>query len=387
MRNRIAKAFTCVLFALCVTASLAAAELSFDQATGKLVGFELSVADSKVNPSDYTNKVNEYWESPYQYIGRLNYIGPETTITFANSGSNAIGTTNSRFYFTYLTDGVSRLDQWREFFLVARVKGLFQGGGQDDFVGRSTAISQNGGTVSIPVDSGSQEVAVGQQGYNDTGGRAKRTNSSSQYKYLYKYKYIWVDLTVIRTNVIKPTPLPLGFYETQFSATASTTPSCSYNFLLVGENNPNGASNFLFNVINVAPSPFPFTDMQTKNTIQNSLKVGELTYYSSLNAAKLEFSSSPNGNAINFTLTSGAFSFPYKVGFDCNKPALAPTPIDTTSVRFNSVYTSSISPIDGTTTNKANVIEGDLMIYVNPNTLPMSGKYTSTIYCILTQTN
>lgn len=363
---------------------LFAATLSYDQASGILVGFDLAVADTQTNSNDYNN-TNSYWVEPYQYIGRLAYSGGPATLSFFNSGSSAVDSQNL-FYFTYMTNGISHLDRWRAFFLVAKIRVIRHGSTQHEDYGdgKNKRILSPGNSFTVPGSGPSDDqVNVGQWGYNADGeGNILGTKKKDRdYIYRYQYKSVWIDLTVIRRTQIHPSPLPLGFYETKFLVEANTGPTC--NFHLVGENNPEGPSDFLFTILNVAPSPFPFEDIRNKNSVQDSLKLAEVSYFSSLDAATLEFSSSSNGSAANFQLTSGGFSIPYKVVFDCSIPAQNPVTIHA-NTRFYSQYTSTPSPIDTNVTN-ANVISGDLSIYLEQPMNPMAGTYTSKIYCILTQ--
>lgn len=105
---------------------LLAAELYYDQSTGKLFWHSLTQTDTS-NPNSYKNGSTRYWNSD-QFVGRLAYEGPATTITFTNSGIPATGGSASldRFYFTYMTDGVSIPTRWRQYFLVATVRGSYQ---------------------------------------------------------------------------------------------------------------------------------------------------------------------------------------------------------------------------------------------------------------------
>ncbi len=176
---------------------LFSAELTYDMATGKISGFDLANPDSPDTPSSYAN-ATEVWQNN-GFVGRLNYRGEPTTLTFSNTGSVATGTSNNRFYFTYDTNGTIKLNRWREFFLVTRVKGLYHNGGQHDYSGINTVVANNGGTVAITQGAGPEVVASGQAGFNSSGAPGTY-NGSNGFKYKYKYQYIWVDVTVILTN-------------------------------------------------------------------------------------------------------------------------------------------------------------------------------------------
>lgn len=206
---------------------------------------------------------------------------------------------------------------------------------------------------------------------------------NNQYKFKYQYQKVWVDVTLVRTNNNLPSPLPQGIFESRIKV--QPTNGAPLHLDLVGENNSQGVSNFLFTVINVAPTPFPFGTLNTKLSAINSLKVGEIKYYSNTKGANLELSSSPTGSAIAFKFISGALEIPYTIAFNRIIPALGFAEINTTNLKFPSQYTTTPSPL-GDFTNKVYAIEGDVSIYLTVPLTPMAGTYTSTIYCILTQT-
>ncbi|MFA6680940.1 MAG: hypothetical protein WCS35_02825 [Sphaerochaeta sp.] len=375
-----------ILFIILITICslpLYAAELTYDMSTGKISGFDLTNPDNPFTPASYANST-EVW-SKAGFVGRLNYRGGPTTLTFNNTGSVATGTQNNRFYFTFNTNGTIKLDRWREFFLVTRVKGLYHNGAQHDFSGTNTVVANNGGTVAITEGAGPELVSSGQSGYNATGGSGVY-NGSNGFKYKYKYQYIWVDVTVIMTD--KKKNLNKGYYITQF--TASSPIGVNYTMVLIGErdpkNNQNEPSSFYFGVESIVSNPFPYADLATKNSVANSLLVGKLRYFSIDDSANVRFASNMAGNATSFTLQSaGASPIAYSVVFDPTAPNAAATHIASSSTEFVSAYLPTTSPIDGSSTD-ANILEGEIRIFVAPGTYPVSGTYTSTIYCILTQT-
>lgn len=376
-----------VFLVLCFPlAAVVPPDLIYDQSSGKVVGFDLSTNDAEFTPSQY-NDTAEYWGYPYQFIGRLVYNGDQTTLSFNTVGSTATGTQNPPwFYFTHLNNGVADFTKWREFFLVAKIRVIKHGssGHTNHGNGQNIVITSPSSPFVLPgAGSSSEEVSVGEYGYDSDGNGGTRTskNYGKRYKYKYQYKYLWVDLTLVRTKRILPTSgLPLGIFECNINAVAGTGPIV--NFHLVGENSTTGVSDFLFTVYNVAPSPFPFADLNNKNNVGNSLKVGELVYFSSTDAATLELSSSPGGSAIDFRLYSGTVNIPYKVAFDSVNPSEGLTGINTIHQRFFSQYTFTPSPIGGTT--NVHTIEGDIRLFLSNPVNPLSGTYTSTIYCILT---
>ena len=359
------------------------AELTYDMATGKITGFNLAYPDNPDTPSSYENST-EVWMKD-GFVGRLNYRGEPTTLTFSNSGDIATGTTNSRFYFTYDTSGVIKLDRWREFFLVTRVKGLYHNGNQHDFSGINTVVANDGDPVVIFQGAGPELVAPGQSGYNISGASGTYDGSNT-FIYKYKYQYIWVDVTVILTSQKKN--LNKGYYKTQF--TASSTTGVNYTMLLIGERDPRSnqtqPSAFYYGVESVIANPFPYADLISKNTLGNSLLVGRLRYFSLDDSATVRFSSDAGGTSSTFTLQSaGATSVPYNLVFNPTAPSASAVQITSSSTTFTSAELPTISPIDGSSTY-GNVLEGELRIFIAPGTYPLSGTYTSTIYCILTQT-
>lgn len=373
-----------ILFVLLfsVNSTLFSAELTYDMATGKISGFDLTNADSPETTSSYTG-APEVWTKP-GYVGRLNYRGEPTVLTFSNTGDTATGTSNNRFYFTYNTSSTIKLAQWREFFLVTRVKGLYHNGGQHDFVGTNTVIGTNGGTVSITQGAGPEQVASGLSGYNSSG-IAGTNNANNDFMYKYKYKFIWVDVTVILTSANKT--LNSGYYITQIGISGTT--GADYTMILIGERNPSNqqvaASAFYFGIESIVSNPFPYADLFSKNTLGDSLLVGKLRYFSVEKSANVRFASNSGGTLSTYTLqATGLNPVTYNLVFDPTIPNAAASQITSSNTKFNSTYQATISPIDNSSTS-GNILEGEIRIFVPINTHPMSGTYTSIIYCILTQ--
>ena len=358
------------------------AELTYDMATGKITEFDLANPDNPDTPNSYNN-ATEVWQND-GFVGRLNYRGEPTTLTFNNTGGIAESPSSNRFYFTYSTNGNIKLKRWREFFLVTRVKGLYHNGVQHDFVGTNSVVANNGGTVAITQGAGPELVASGQSGFNSSG-TGGTNNSKGDFKYKYKYQYIWVDVTVILTG--QKRSLNKGYYITQI--TANSTTGVNYTMILIGERDPKGNQNepsaFYFGVESIVSNPFPYTDLFSKNAVGNSLFVGRLRYYSVDDPANIRFASNTGGTETNFTLYSaGAALVPYSLVFDPTIPNSSAQHIISSSTVFDSAYLPTISPIDGTST-VGNVLQGEIRIFIAPETYPVSGTYTSTIYCILTQ--
>lgn len=366
--------------------SLLAGELTYDMATGKISGFQLTNPTIPFSPISYENST-EVWQTD-GFVVRLNYRGDPTTLTFTNTGPEARFTTFNRFYFTYNTDGTSRRNRWREFFLVTRCKGLYHNGNQHDYSGENSVVAYNEGTVAITKGAGPEEILSGEHGYNLIG-EFGLYDGSNGYKFKHTYQYIWVDITIILTDQTRPEDdLVNGYYITEFTATDPT--GLSYTLNLLGENPPLSGtppSSFYFGIEKTIAHIFPFEELRYKNSMTNSLKVGTVRYFSLTDSVIIEFSSRRNRKRTNFRFTSDEGNpvqyCPYYVVFDPTVPNDGATPIDAQGIEFGSIETYAVSPIDGRLTY-SNILEGDICIYVDANCFPMAGMYQSTIYCFIT---
>lgn len=376
-----------VLIILLCSFSLLAAELSYEPATGKTYGFDLSQADNPDTPTSYTN-TPEIWKTKAEtYVGRINYQGPKTRLTFTQTEPFATGTSNDMFYFTSINGGYSQVYIWREFFLVTTVKGLLHNGNQDSFVGYNTPIFQNGGSVAISQSSGTDTFRFYETaplGYSARGDSSPKLWSVDIYKYKHKYQYMWIDLIVIRRDQIRPIPLPNGNYISHF--TVSTTEGLQLPFELLGENNLGGPNDdFFFKVESVVPKFFSYETLRNKNTLANALHVANLSYYSLSSGANLRIASDAAGSQASFKLYSpGVPPIPFEVVFRGTTPQAPPKHILSPYENFLSVSTNKKSPIDGKV-SIANVLEGNLSIFVPTNAMRVSGSYSGNIYCIITQ--
>lgn len=389
--------FLTLVLLLALPLSLSAAELTFDIASGNQSGFDISSNDSDYNPSNYPTK-GPVWDHP-GFIGRLDYRGEPARITFTNSGPMRTSSPNSKFYFTDNTGGNSNTDHYREFFIVARVKGRYHGGGQDDIYAKNFTVTSSGGYFDITRGAGSETAVVGQTGYNTNGGSGTYTGSN-EYSYKYPYSYIWIDTTLIKTNQNYLSSGSwfwkvyfYGYYETSFTATTQNLLTgergVHYTVQLSAQYNPSGANTlweYYFGVENLLPPTFPFSNLANKNSRTNALTVGNVRYFSTNDTASLKFASNAAGTQTNFLLSAaGAPSFPYSVVFAPSRPSGNATTITSPTLSFSSVNTTVSSPIGGS--NTGNFLEGEVRIFVAPNLLPLSGTYSSDIYCILTRTN
>lgn len=380
---------------------LFSAELTFDKASGNLSGLDIGINDSDYNPSNYPTK-GEVW-SYAGFVGRFDYRGEPARMTITNSGPIRSSSPNDKFYFTDTTDG-SNPDHYREFFIVARAKGLLhEGNGQQDFNGKNFVVESSGDSFIISRGAGPEPAVVGEIGYNTSGGSGTYLGGSNQYAYKYPYSYIWIDIILIRTNQnYLSTPrwwwgrdYHYGYYETSFTATtqnlATSELDVHYTVQLSAQYNQTGSGNlweYYFGIENLLPPTFPFSNLATKNSSSNTLTVGKVRYFSSNDTASLKFASNAAGTQTNFLLSSpGVPSFAYSVVYAPTRgqAPLVQTTITSSTGAFNSINTTVGSPIGGS--NTGNYIEGEVRIFVAPNLLPLSGTYTSNIYCILTRTN
>jgi len=380
------------LLLLLLAVSLFANELTYDMATGKQSGFLVNENDSDYNPNNYPNK-GEVW-SYHGFVGRLDYLGEPVRVTITNSGPTRTSPPNSMFYFTYNTNSTINTGRYREFFIVARAKGLFHNGSQDDFNGQNFVVTSSGGYFDITKGAGPESAVIGQIGYSSTGSSGTYSGSNS-YVYKYPYSYIWIDVTLIRTNTRSGTSTR-GYYETSFTFSTKNLqtqePGEHYTMQLTGEYSPRSSQSdpwdYYFGVENLLPPSFPFSNLANKNSSSNTLTVGKVRYFSTNDTASLEIASNSAGTQTNFLLTSaGSSSFAYSVVYAPTKGQLplVATTIASSTGAFNSINISVGSPIGGS--NTGNFIEGEVKIFVAPNLLPLSGTYTSDIYCFLTRTN
>lgn len=251
-----------------------------------------------------------------------------------------------------------------------------------------------GGVFDINRGAGSESAVVDEIGYNSSGGSGTYTGNNT-FVFKYPYSHIWIDITLIRTNVSSGTS-NRGYYETTLNVSTqdleTEEPGVNYSLQLSGEYNPRSSHDepweYYFGIENLLPPTFPFSNLATKNSASNTLTVGKVRYYSTNDTASLKIASNPAGTQTDFLLSSpGVPSFPYSIVYvpTRGQAPLVVTTISSSTDAFNSVNTTVGSPVGGS--NTGNFIEGEVRIFVAPNLLPLSGTYTSNIYCILTRTN
>ena len=218
--------YSVLLFVVVLAAPLSADSLYYEQASGKLIGFNVGETDSPDYPGWYAGNSTEVWQKS-GFIGRIVYTGPATTFSFTNSGPTATGTSNNSFYFTRLLDTSS----WKEFFLVVRSKGERHSGARIDFSQVNSVVVQPGGTITMPHGGGLEQVLIGQEGYNANGEKGTYDGSNG-YIYKYPYKFVWMDVTLIRT-ANSSSLVPNSLYQSNITVTAQS--GTSLPLLLSGE--------------------------------------------------------------------------------------------------------------------------------------------------------
>ncbi|NLZ77651.1 MAG: hypothetical protein GX911_06755 [Spirochaetales bacterium] len=214
------KKLACSVLLLMVVLALplVADSLSYDQRSGRLNRFDVSVTDDPAIPSAYQNGTQVWRKSGF--IGRVVYTGPpETTFTFTNSGPAATGApAEPRFYFTRESDPSS----WSEFFLVVRTKGTWHDAFNttDEFSNTNVVVVHPGESVMIPHGGGDEVVDEGQLGYS-TMYALQGIRAGDLFKYKYPYKSVWMDVTLIRTGN-SSSLVPYSLYQSDITVTAST---------------------------------------------------------------------------------------------------------------------------------------------------------------------
>ncbi len=119
------------------------------------------------------------------YVGRINYVGQNTTLTFNQTLSN----NTTMFYFTH----TSIPNAWSEYFLVARASARKNNNDVVVLGSANTVITKDRDTIAIGVSSGTGFF----------------TN--------YDYTSTWVDLAIVRRNQAHIDTIPNGDYQSYFT--------------------------------------------------------------------------------------------------------------------------------------------------------------------------
>ena len=358
--------------------------LTHDISTGALTGIDMSVRDKNYNKTyRYTSGSTEYYET-LPFLGRVIYTGPPTTLTFTNVGETAHNAYEDQFYLTYVnSQGTSEPTRWREFVILTRTKGLYHNNEQHDFSQANVLVPHEGGSISISRGAGLEEVAPGKLGYNTSGTQGTYTGSNS-YKYLYPYSYIWVDVMLIRTY---SNNLQDGRYESLFTINTSFGNSLLMQVAGVhGDPNYEAPPSFYFTMEKTIDDDFPFSLLSSCTSPANSLPVGICSYISMNDSATIKFASDSSGTS-GVYLMSNEFgdTFPYYLAFDATTPDRAVAAADV-STSFATGVGLVYSVIDGTM-KQHKVLEGTINMYMPVDVYPNEGRYTTSIYCLITHTD
>ncbi|NCC13009.1 MAG: hypothetical protein EOM32_06500 [Spirochaetia bacterium] len=358
--------------------------MTHDISTGALTGIDVSVKDTNYNRINrYTMGSTEYYNT-LPFLGRVVYTGPSTTLTFTNVGTIAQNTLHDQFFFTYVNNhGTSEPARWREFAILTRTKGLYHDNTQHDFSQKNVLVPHEGGSISISEGAGLEEVAPGELGYNTSGTQRTYTGSNS-YKYRYPYSYIWVDIMLIRTNADN---LQDGRYESLFTINTSFGNSLLMQVAGVrGDPNYEAPPSFYFTMEKTIDDDFPFSLLSSCTSPATSLPVGSCSYISKNDSATIKFASDSSGaSGIYFMSNELGDTFPYYLAFDATNPDRAPAAADaTTSFATGSGFV--YSPI-ANTMEEHKVLEGTVNMYMPLDVYPNEGRYTTSIYCLITHTD
>ncbi|PKL12296.1 MAG: hypothetical protein CVV52_10665 [Spirochaetae bacterium HGW-Spirochaetae-8] len=367
--------------------TLSAESLFHDLSTGSLSTWNLGTTASSTYDV-YSTNINslatgtEYYSYP-GFVGRLIYQGEGNTLTVLNGGPVA-SSSNGRFYFT----AINRVTRWREFVIVLRVKGLTQSGGTVDYVGTNYVISAPGQSIPV-VGAGDQTVAIGELGYNSTGGGPVVYNGSNGYQYKHRFKYLWIDVTLMRTEKVRD--YKNSFYETYIEIIGTGVHAV---ITKAGERgSPSGTDpmSYVFSVERAEASAIPFSDLISRTSMATSYLAGYVNYMASDWRARVYFASNSTGTATDFrfsaTVNGINRTFPYYVAFVPVQPSGTTRTISSTSITFpttSSPVTVS-SPINGT--NTVYILRGELRIFVSAGMTMTSipaETYSSAIYCFVT---
>lgn len=379
-----------LLLMLLPSLSLEAASLIYDQATGNLTGFDMNRSDSPSYALGYKGKIKPASNERYDhdgYIGRLLYVGGPTTFTFYKVGDKTgtgTGTTTNRFYFTH----IDSCSNWREFFLVIRAKGLRHDGQHIDIYGENTVIQQNNETFTLSEGAGLELVASGENGYNATGGSGKYDGNNG-YKYRYKYSYIWLDATIIHNYLVTVKYKVNGYFESHFGVSTNNGLNLIFDLQGFYGNTSQIPEPFLcrFEIEKHHTSPIYYSQIRRLNSLSNALPIASITYQSKNREALITISSDPAGSNTDFKFksTSGESSL-FNLAFKSTLPQENPVPIKSPDHSFRSTEQSKPSPIGDSSTSQ--VLEGEIQIYIDSNTvIPSAGHYSSTIYVLVAPTD
>ena len=382
--------------------SVSANSLVYETSTGSLVGFRLDQNNSSNNPEVSPNLIPNY-----QYVNNLRntaghlgvyvYQGDPVTLTVSQLSPIPTGVSGPRFFFTRIGFyGGQDETSWKEYFLAVRMFGQRHNLTSDDFLGVNILLEESGDQFSIPHGAGTDTVAVNEQGY-DENGNLGTFDGSNGFIYRYPYRYVYLELTAIRTT--RENALGSLFVEYYYSSTIQITGNGVSNSLSYeGEVSSLGwwsgtnPDSFAFGIERVAPEYIPFTDLINKTTLSNSYLAGYVSYNSPDTSGTVGFFSDPAGTVTDFTFYSTVagvpVTIPYHVIFDpvISGNTSSPSIVSSANNMFSTDY-RRVSSVISNTSNRENVLTGDIRIILNPGLSAVSfpaATYSSTIYAIFT---
>ncbi|MDC7248002.1 MAG: hypothetical protein PQJ35_06655 [Sphaerochaetaceae bacterium] len=361
---------------------LTGASLIYDPNGASITDFYILTSDSN-NPAGLANSTDYTYLDGYS--GRVYYTGEPTTLSFFNGGPQAQNTQNNRFYFTRTTS----TNSWREIFFVTRVKGSYHNGTVVNHDPVNTVIEHPGDTVTLP-GAGPQQLSEPGQGYNAQG-VSGYYDGSNQYKYQYRYSYTILEITIIRTSYTRNFSNWFAYYE---SGIILYAPGAETQLSFVGKvyfSWGQGPDQYTFSVNRTVGDIIPLETLTSKTSLSNSLLVGTLTYQSFFqDQGTVGFYADSAGTSTSFnfesSIGSNTYSFPYNVVFDPQTPGGSAVRISSSNNGFTSASSTVSSPMGGSSTS-AQVLEGDIRIYLDSAAVVFGkppGEYSSIIYCLLT---
>ncbi|MBN2858709.1 MAG: hypothetical protein JXK93_00430 [Sphaerochaetaceae bacterium] len=376
--------------------------LVYETGTGSLIGFRLDQNHSSNNPEVSPSSIPYYMyvnnlSNTAGHLGVYVYQGDPVTLTVSQLSPIPTDISDPRFFFTRIgfygeQDGSS----WKEYFLAFRMYGQRHDLSSEDLLGMNILVEESGDQVTITQGSGTETVAVNEQGYDESGVLGTYDGSNG-FIYRYPYRYIYLEVTAVRTT--REYALGSLFVEYYYSSTIQITGNGVSNSLSYeGEVRSLGwwtgtnPDSFSFGIERVAPEYIPFTDLINKTTLSNSYLAGYVSYNSPDTSGTVGFYSDSGGTGTDFTFYSTVsgipVTIPYHVIFDpvISGNTSSPSIVSQANNSFSTEY-RKVSSVINNSQNRENILTGDIRIILNPGLSAVSfpaATYSSTIYAIFT---
>ncbi len=412
--NKNLKILLAVIIVFALISPLFANRLMYETSTGTVYDFDIDVpSDNERNPIVAPGDIASYGGTAEYFdydgfVGRLLYEGEPGTIAVSSVGAVATGTPSPRrFYYTGIESGGAVPGIWREVFFVARVKArrhdntLYNHNNDKNFV-----IEKPGDTFTVP-GAGPELANPGEIAFNIVGNQGTY-NIATGYIYKYQYKHVWIDFTVIRTSNDRGfswwekfffSKTERKYYQLQLklSGISGVDQLLSLEARYNPRSNDFDPGSFVVSLERTAPDLIPFQDLITKNSLNNTYKVGTIRlnandrssgsqtpfsvgFYADAAASSLNF---------NFSRVGGTGpSIPYHVAFNpiISGNTTTITKVTSANNSFETRGNVTVAPIIGGPSYTEHVLLGDIHIYVDTgltySTYPIS-TYSSTIYAIV----